>query len=145
MDITGEHRIQAPLEVVWKTLNDPEVLKACINGCENMEKLSNTGFKAVVMAKVGPVQARFTGTVTLSEINPPLSYTITGNGQGGVAGFVKGIACVTLRDDDGTTVLRYEAKADVGGKLASVGNRLIHGVAAKTADSFFEKLAAWLG
>ncbi|MCS6878892.1 MAG: carbon monoxide dehydrogenase subunit G [Geminicoccaceae bacterium] len=142
MDLTGEYRIPAPRRRVWQMLNDPEVLAKAIPGCEEMQRLSDTEFAAKVKAKVGPVSATFTGKVTLSDLDPPESYTITGEGSGGVAGFAKGGAKVRLLEDGPeTTILRYEAKADVGGKLAQIGSRLIQGTAKKMADDFFGKLA----
>ena len=139
MDFTGEYKVPASRDKVWEALNDVEVLKLCIDGCEELNKDSDTEFSAKVTAKVGPVRAKFTGKVTLSDIDPPNGYTISGEGQGGVAGFAKGGAIVKLVDGDGATILHYEAKAEVGGKLASVGSRLVEGVAKKTADDFFSK------
>ena len=144
MDLTGEYRIPAPVERVWAALNDPEVLKACIPGCTDLARGSATEFVATVAAKVGPVSATFKGNVTLSDLDPPRAYTIAGQGQGGAAGFAKGSARVTLSPEGGETILRYEAKADIGGKLASVGSRLIQGVAKKNADDFFSAFAARL-
>jgi len=145
MDMSGEHRIPAPPQAVWDALNDPEVLKACIPGCKELERTSDTEFTATVSTKVGPVSATFKGAVTLSDIDPPNGYTIAGQGQGGAAGFAKGNARVALTPDGDGTVLRYEAKADVGGKLAAIGNRLVAGVARKTADQFFTNFATRLG
>lgn len=145
MDMSGEHRIPAPPQAVWDALNDPEVLKACIPGCKELERTSDTEFTATVSTKVGPVSATFKGAVTLSDIDPPNGYTIAGQGQGGAAGFAKGNARVALTPDGDGTVLRYEAKADVGGKLAAIGNRLVAGVARKTADQFFTSFATRLG
>ena len=139
MDFTGEYKVPASRDKVWEALNDVDVLKLCIDGCEELNKDSDTEFSAKVTAKVGPVRAKFTGKVTLSDIDPPNGYTISGEGQGGVAGFAKGGAIVKLVEDDGATILHYEAKAEVGGKLASVGSRLVEGVAKKTADDFFGK------
>ena len=139
MDFTGEYKVPASRDKVWEALNDVDVLKLCIDGCEELNKDSDTEFSAKVTAKVGPVRAKFTGKVTLSDIDPPNGYTISGEGQGGVAGFAKGGAIVKLMDGDGATILHYEAKAEVGGKLASVGSRLVEGVAKKTADDFFGK------
>ena len=139
MDFTGEYKVPASRDKVWEALNDVDVLKLCIDGCEELNKDSDTEFSAKVTAKVGPVRAKFTGKVTLSDIDPPNGYTISGEGQGGVAGFAKGGAIVKLVDGDGVTILHYEAKAEVGGKLASVGSRLVEGVAKKTADDFFGK------
>jgi carbon monoxide dehydrogenase subunit G len=138
MDMTGEYRIPAPRQQVWEALNDPEVLRAVIPGCEALTQTTPTNLEAKVKAKVGPVSASFTGKVTLSELNPPESYVISGEGSGGVAGFAKGGAKVVLTEDGpDATVLRYEAKADVGGKLAQIGSRLIQGTAKKMADEFF--------
>lgn len=141
MDLTGEYRIPAPIERVWAALNDPETLQACIPGCKDLVRGSDTEFIATVAAKVGPVSATFKGSVILSDLDPPRAYTIAGQGQGGAAGFAKGSARVTLSPEGGETILRYEAKADIGGKLASVGSRLIQGVAKKNADDFFGAFA----
>lgn len=145
MDMSGEYTIPAPREKVWEALNDPEVLKQCIDGCQSLEKTSNTEFQAKVTAKVGPVKANFDGKVNLSDIDPPNGYTISGEGQGGVAGFAKGGAQVRLSGEGNETVLTYEANAEVGGKLASVGSRLVLGVAKKTADDFFSKFSDIVG
>ena len=144
MDLTGEYRIPAPRETVWVALNNPDVLKACIPGCEELNKTSQTEFVARVVAKIGPVKARFGGKVTLSDIDPPNGYTITGEGQGGAAGFAKGGAKVRLEPVDGgaATVLRYSADAQIGGKLAQIGSRLVEGTAKKLADEFFAAFAA---
>lgn len=143
MEMTGEYRIAAPRERVWAALNDPEVLKACIPGCESLEKTSENEMTAAVTAKVGPVKAKFTGAVTLLNIRPPEGYTISGEGKGGVAGFAKGGADVALTEDGpGATILKYEAKAQVGGKLAQLGARLIDSTAKKMADDFFGAFAA---
>lgn len=142
MDITGEYIIPAPRQAVWEALNDPSVLQKCIPGCEAMDKTSDTAFTAKVTLKVGAVKAKFKGSVELSDIDAPNSYTITGQGQGGVAGFAKGGAKVSLSDaPDGGTVLSYTATADLGGKLAAVGSRIIQSVAKKMADDFFGKFA----
>jgi len=139
MDMTGEYRIPAPRERVWAALNDPETLKASLPGCESLEKVSATQFVATVVAKVGPVKAKFNGNVELSNLNPPESYTIAGEGKGGAAGFAKGSADVRLAEEAvDVTVLAYTARADVGGKLAQLGSRLIDGTARKMADEFFE-------
>jgi carbon monoxide dehydrogenase subunit G len=145
MDLTGEYRINAAREKVWEALNDPEILKQCIDGCEELNKDSDTQFSAKVTMKIGPVKAKFAGKVTLSDINPPEGYTISGEGQGGVAGFAKGGADVKLAEDGDETILTYNAKAEVGGKLASVGSRLVEGVAKKTADDFFGKFSKIVG
>lgn len=142
MDMTGEFRIPAPRDAVWRALNDPEVLKQCIPGCETVEKTSETEFVAKVTAAVGPVKAKFGGKVTLSDIDPPNGYTISGDGQGGAAGFAKGGAKVSLVEDAGGTLLRYQVSAQVGGKLAQVGSRLIDGVSKKMAEEFFNRFAA---
>lgn len=145
MDMTGEYRIAAPREKVWEALNDPEILAQCIPGCEEIVKLSDTDFTARVMTEVGPVKARFTGKLTLSDLDPPTSYKISGEGQGGDAGFAKGAAQVRLEDDGGATVLRYTVHATVGGKLAQIGARLIDGTARKMADEFFGKFTQVVG
>ena len=137
MEMQGERRIPAPRQVVWEHLNDPETLKQCIPGCESVDKVSDTEFTAKVRAKVGPVSARFSGKVTLSDLDPPSGYTISGEGTGGVAGFAKGGAKVRLDEEGGETVLRYEVRAQVGGKLAQIGSRLIDAAAKKVADEFF--------
>lgn len=146
MELTGEYVIPVPREEVWKALNDPEVLKACVPGCEEMEKTSDTEFTAVATLKIGAVKAKFKGSVTLSDMDPPNGYTITGQGQGGVAGFAKGGAKVHLSDapDGAGTVLTYVADAQLGGKLAAVGSRVIQGVAKKMADDFFSRFSAAL-
>jgi hypothetical protein len=141
MDMTGERRIAAPRQAVWDALNDPEILKACIPGCEKLEKTSETEMNATVAVKIGPISARFNGKVTLSDIDPPNSYLIAGEGQGGVAGFGKGGAAVRLRDEDGGTLLRYDVKAQVGGKIAQLGARLIDATAKNMADTFFDRFA----
>ncbi len=142
MDLTGEYRIPAPREDVWKALNDPNVLQPCIPGCESVEKLSDTEFTAKVVLKIGPMTAKFAGKGTLSDLDPPKGYTITGEGQGGVAGFGKGRAHVTLDVDGNVTVMRYKAEAQVGGKMAQLGARLIDSTAKKLADEFFGRFAA---
>jgi len=142
MEMHGERRIPAPREAVWARLNDPETLKECIPGCQSVEKLSATEFTAKVTAKVGPVRANFAGKVTLSDLAPPTGYTISGEGTGGVAGFAKGSARVTLDEDGAETVLRYGVQAQVGGKLAQIGSRLIDGTAKKMADDFFSRFVA---
>jgi len=143
--MTGEYRIAAPRERVWQALNDPDILKKCIPGCEAIEKVSPTQFNAKVTAKVGPVKASFTGAVTLSDLDPPRGYRITGEGKGGAAGFAKGGAEVKLEEESGVTILRYTANAAVGGKLAQIGSRLIDGTAKKLSDEFFGNFAQLLG
>ena len=145
MNLTGEYRIPAERQDVWEALNDPEILKQCIDGCQELSKDSDTQFSAKVTAKVGPVKAKFSGKVTLSELDPPNGYKISGEGQGGVAGFAKGGATVKLSEEDGGTILSYTANAEVGGKLASVGSRLVEGVAKKQADDFFGKFSLIVG
>jgi carbon monoxide dehydrogenase subunit G len=139
MEMTGERRIPAPRQRVWERLNDPETLKQCIPGCENIQRVSDTEFTATLKAKVGPVSATFNGKVTLSDLDPPAGYTITGEGTGGVAGFAKGGAKVTLEEEGGETVLRYGAQGQVGGKLAQIGSRLIDATARKMANDFFSR------
>jgi carbon monoxide dehydrogenase subunit G len=142
MEMTGEFRIPAPRERVWQALNDPEVLKQAIPGCQTIEKVSDTEFTAKVRAKVGPVSATFGGKVNLTDLDPPKGYTISGEGSGGVAGFAKGSAKVNLDEDSGeATVLRYEVQAHVGGKLAQIGSRLIDATSRKMAEDFFTRFA----
>ena len=141
MTMNGEVQLSAARETVWEKLNDPEVLKACIPGCEELESTEESGFRAVAKMKVGPVSARFKGRVTLSDLDPPKGYKITGEGEGGVAGFAKGGATVTLDDKDGGTLLTYNVEAQIGGKLAQLGQRLILGSAKKLADEFFSNFA----
>jgi uncharacterized protein len=139
MDMTGEYRIPAPREQVWAALNDPAILKASLPGCESLERVSDHEFTATVATKVGPVRAKFNGQVTLSDLQPPESYRISGEGKGGAAGFAKGGADVRLTEEGAAmTVLSYTARADVGGKLAQLGSRLIDATAKKMADDFFE-------
>ena len=145
MDIKGEYRIAASREKVFAALNDAEVLKACIPGCESLEKLSDTEMTAKVRLRIGPVSAAFSGKVMLSDLDPPNGYKIAGAGQGGVAGFAKGGAVVTLTEDGGATLLKYDVDAQVGGKIAQVGARLIAGTAKTLADQFFGKFAESVG
>ena len=145
MDMSGEYRIPAPRQTVWEALNDPEILKAAIPGCEELAAEGDSGFAAKVRAKVGPVSARFKGKVALLDLDPPNGYRIEGEGTGGAAGFAKGGATVRLSEDGGETVLTYEANASVGGKLAQIGSRLIDGAAKKMADDFFAKFSAIVG
>src|ERR1700749_1327788 len=137
MDFTGRYVIPAPADAVWAAINDPEILKYCIPGCEEIEKTSPTDFIAVATLKIGPVKAKFRGKVALSDLDPPHHCKLTGEGQGGVAGFAKGEAEVVLSEADDGTVLSYVAKATVGGKLAQIGQRLIDGAAKQIADDFF--------
>src|SRR3974377_2191747 len=142
MTMSGEVQLPAKREVVWEKLNDPEVLKACIPGCEELDKESDNGFRAGATTKVGPVKARFKGRVQLTDLDPPNGYRISGEGDGGVAGFAKGRATVAPADKDGGTLLTYNVEAQIGGKLAQLGQRLINGAAKKIADDFFKNFAA---
>ncbi|MCD6681576.1 MAG: carbon monoxide dehydrogenase subunit G [Burkholderiaceae bacterium] len=137
MNLQGERLIPATPEATWAALNDPETLKACINGCESLERTGDDEYLATIAMRVGPVNARFKGRLKLQNVVPPSSYTIAFDGQGGAAGFGKGSADVQLSPDPGGTRLAYNAKAQVGGKLAQVGSRLIDGAAAKIAEDFF--------
>ncbi len=139
MEMNGEERIAAPRQLVWEALNDPDVLRECIPGCESLEKSSDTEMSAAVKIKIGPVSAKFAGEVTLENINAPESYTISGEGKGGIAGFAKGGADVKLVEDGAETVLTYDVKAQVGGKLAQLGSRLIDSTSKKLAGQFFTK------
>ncbi len=145
MEMSGEYRIQATREKVWDALNDPDILKQAIPGCEEIDRLSETEMTAKVIAKVGPVKATFTGQVTLSDLDPPNSYRISGEGKGGPAGFAKGGANVRLEADGDTTILKYDVDATVGGKLAQLGARLIDGTAKKMAGEFFSNFAEVVG
>jgi len=145
MDMTGEFRIPAPRRKVWEALNDPEILKQSIPGCEEIEKISPTELAAKVTAKVGPVKARFAGKVILSDLDPPNGYKITGEGSGGAAGFAKGGATVRLADDGDGTRLTYVVEAHVGGKLAQIGSRLIDATARKMAEDFFTRFSSIVG
>lgn len=146
MDMVGEARLEASRSVVWDSLNDPEILKKSIPGCEELQKLSDTSYTAVVVSKVGPIKARFLGNVSLSDINAPSSYTLIGEGQGGMAGFAKAEIRVELEElDQSLTLLRYTVKANVGGKLAQLGSRLIDATARKNADDFFENFGKAVG
>jgi len=142
MTMTGEVDLPATREVVYAKLNDPAVLKSCIPGCEELNKTSDTDFQAVATTKIGPVKARFKGKVHLSDLDPPNGYRISGEGDGGVAGFAKGGATVVLTDKDGGTLLTYNVEAQIGGKLAQIGQRLVNGAAKKIADDFFKNFAA---
>ena len=141
MEMNGEYRIEASREKVWAALNDTEILKESIPGCEQINRLSETEMTATVVAKVGPVKAKFTGQVTLSDLNPPNSYRISGEGKGGAVGFAKGGANISLQSDGNATVLSYSVDATVGGKLAQLGARLIDGTAKKLAGEFFTNFA----
>ena len=142
MDMTGERRIPAPRQKVWDALNDTETLRSCIPGCESLERLSDTAMKATAAIKIGPISARFTGNIALSDMDPPNSYRISGEGQGGVAGFAKGGANVRLSDDGPFTVLSYDVKAQVGGKIAQLGARLIDATSKQMADLFFDRFTS---
>jgi uncharacterized protein len=140
--MSGEVQLAAPRQLVWAKLNDADVLKQCIPGCEELSKNSDTEFQAVATIKVGPVKAKFKGRVQLSDLDPPNGYRISGEGEGGVAGFAKGAANVRLADKDGGTLLSYDVESQIGGKLAQLGQRLVQGTAKKLADDFFTKFAA---
>jgi carbon monoxide dehydrogenase subunit G len=141
MDLKGEQSIAAPRDTVWAALNDPDVLRRCIPGCQSLEKIADDRMRAIVAVKVGPIGARFTGEVVLSDLDPPNGYRIEGEGQGGQAGFAKGGALVRLRDDGGGTRLTYEASAQVGGKLAQLGGAIIDATAKQMAAAFFKRLS----
>ncbi len=141
LNMTGEYVLQRKRIEVWKALNDPEMLKQCIPGCETLEKVSDTEFTAVAKLEVGPVKARFKGRVKLEDLMPPASYKIVGEGEGGVAGFARGNAAVELTEVSEGTKLTYRAEANVGGKIAQLGQRLLAGAAKKTADKFFSNFA----
>ncbi|MDA8048869.1 MAG: carbon monoxide dehydrogenase subunit G [Rhodospirillales bacterium] len=145
MEMTGERRIPAPRRKVWDALNDPAVLKSSIPGCESLERLSDTELKATAAVRIGPIAARFTGKVLLADLDPPNGYTISGEGTGGVAGFAKGGAKVILQEAGADTLLHYNVQAQVGGKIAQLGARLIDASAKQMADAFFDRFAASLG
>ncbi|MDH4413817.1 MAG: carbon monoxide dehydrogenase subunit G [Rhizobium sp.] len=143
MDMQGSERIEAPVETVWRALNDPEILRRAIPGCESLEKTSDTQMSARVVLKIGPIKAKFEGAVELQNLNPPYSYTISGEGKGGLAGFAKGGADVTLtEEEDGATLLTYTVKAEVGGKIAQLGSRLIESTSKKLAGEFFSNFSS---
>lgn len=137
MEMSGEQLVPAPQQATWNALNDPQVLKACVPGCESIEPIGDNQYQVLMVARVGPVSAKFKGKLTLSDIKPPTSYALTFEGQGGPAGFAKGSARVSLTAQGLTTKLSYEVKASVGGKLAQIGSRLIDAAAKKVADDFF--------
>jgi carbon monoxide dehydrogenase subunit G len=141
MELKDEITINAPKSVVYAALNDPEVLRQCIPGCEELIKHSDTDLEAKVVLKVGPVKAKFSGAVVLDTAGAPDAFSLTGQGNGGAAGHAKGGADVTLEEVDGQTILRYDAKAEIGGKLAQLGSRLIQSTAKKLAANFFTKFA----
>ena len=140
MDIVGERVIKAPRDAVWTALNDPQVLKACILGCEEIEQHSDTELSATVVARFGPVKATFKADITLEDLNPPESYKLVGQGQGGIAGFAKGGAAINLDEVEDGTLLRYNADMAIGGKLAQVGSRLVGSTTKKLIASFFDSL-----
>jgi uncharacterized protein len=143
LTIEGEERIPAPIAKVWEGLNNPDILKNCIPGCQSLEMNSETRMAAVVVLKVGPIKATFQGEVTLSNLTPPYSYTITGEGKGGIAGFAKGRANVTLCETAANeTLLKYVATADVGGKIAQLGSRMMSSTSKKLAGEFFSTFNA---
>jgi len=145
MELNGERIIPASVDATWAALNDPEILKACIAGCETLERVGDDGFVAIVAMKIGPVSARFKGNLKLTNVNPPTSYTINFDGQGGVAGFGKGSADVSLMPiSASSTKLAYSARATVGGKMAQIGSRLIDATAGKITDDFFKAFEAQL-
>jgi carbon monoxide dehydrogenase subunit G len=145
MEMNGSRTVPADIETTWRALNDPEVLKACIAGCESVERVSDHEYRMTMTARVGPVSARFTGRITMTDVVAPTSYTLSFEGQGGAAGFAKGEARVALADNNPGTRIDYQVKAQVGGKLAQIGSRLIDGAAAKVADDFFARFADRLG
>lgn len=141
MDMIGQQQIFASRDIVWKALNDPEILKASIPGCEELVKISDTEMTATAVIKVGPIKAKFVGAVMLSELEPPNGYRITGEGKGGIAGFAKGVAKVRLEEDGATTILHYDVSAEVGGKLSQLGGRLIDATAKQMSTAFFKKFS----
>jgi carbon monoxide dehydrogenase subunit G len=145
MDMAGERRIPAPRETVWAALNDPAILKTSIPGCDSLESTGENAFKATASVKIGPISAKFAGKVQLADIDPPNGYTISGEGQGGVAGFAKGGAKVALEEAEAnSTLLKYTVQAQVGGKIAQLGARLIDASAKQMADQFFDRFSARL-
>ena len=145
MTMTGQVDLPASREKVWTALNDPEVLKACIPGCQELNKVSDAEYVAVATNKVGPIKATFKGRVRFSDVEPLVGYRISGEGDGGLAGFAKGGANVKLSDKEGGTVLSYEVEVQVGGKIAQLGQRLINSTAKKLADDFFNRFAETMG
>ncbi len=141
MEMTGERRLPAPRTRVWAALNDPDILKACIPGCRSLEATGDGGFRATAAVKIGPIATSFSGEVRLLDLVPPESYRIEGSGQGGPAGFARGGAAVTLAEDGSGTLLGYRVKAEVGGKIAQLGARLIDATARQMADQFFDNFA----
>src|ERR1700680_3951619 len=145
MEMNGSRTVPADIDTTWRALNDPEGLKACIPGCELVERVSDNEYRLTMTARVGPVSARFTGRIVLADIVAPTSYTLSFEGQGGAAGFAKGEARVTLSANEPGTRIGYQVKAQIGGKLAQIGSRLVDGAAAKVADDFFARFADRLG
>jgi len=146
MELTNTRIVPAPPAAVWAALNDPAILKECLPGCESLERAGDNAFQAVMATRVGPVSARFTGRVTMSDIDPPNAYTLHFEGQGGAAGFARGEARITLAPEgERQTSLHYAAKAHVGGKLAQIGSRLVDGAAAKMTDDFFTRFVERVG
>jgi carbon monoxide dehydrogenase subunit G len=145
MEMTGEQLVPAPQQVVWDALNDPQMLKACVPGCESIDPTGDNEYQVLMVARVGPVSAKFKGKLTLSDIKPPDAYSISFEGQGGAAGFAKGGANVRLSPDGGGTKLAYDVKASVGGKLAQIGSRLVDAAAKKVADDFFRNFNEKVG
>ncbi|MGD0144372.1 MAG: carbon monoxide dehydrogenase subunit G [Rhizomicrobium sp.] len=145
MEFTGRYLVPAPLDITWAALNDPEILRACIPGCQQMTKTDPTHFEAAATLKIGPVKATFKAKIEMADIDPPWHCTLKGEGQGGVAGFARGEAEVTLAPEGGGTALSYTAKAAIGGKLAQIGQRLIDGAAKQIADDFFTRFSAAVG
>jgi carbon monoxide dehydrogenase subunit G len=137
MEMTGEQLVPAPQQDTWNALNDPQVLKACVPGCESIERTGDNEYQVLMVARVGPVSAKFKGKLALSDVRPPVSYAISFEGQGGPAGFAKGSAQVQLAPAEKATRLSYAVKASVGGKLAQIGSRLVDAAAKKVADDFF--------
>ena len=140
--LTGEVLLLASRATVWAKLYDPDVLRNCIPGCEQLDKLSDTEFQAIAVTKIGPVKARWKGKVRLTDLDPPNSYRISGDGEGGIAGFARGGAAISLVDKDGGTLLSYTAEAQIGGKIAQLGQRLVVGASKKIAAEFFTKFAS---
>nr|WP_325249791.1 carbon monoxide dehydrogenase subunit G [Amylibacter sp.] len=140
MDMSGEYRINAPIQTVWDAIQNPDILRGAIPGCEELDKTSDTEMTAKVSLKIGPVKAKFAGEVTLKDMVAPNALKIEGEGKGGIAGFAKGGATVQLAEDGTDTILTYQAEAQVGGKIAQLGSRLIQSTAAKLADKFFANL-----
>ncbi|HYG55065.1 MAG TPA: carbon monoxide dehydrogenase subunit G [Burkholderiales bacterium] len=143
MEMSGEQLIPAPQQDTWRALNDPQVLKACVPGCESIEPSGENQYQVLMVARVGPVSAKFKGKLTLSDVKPPDSYAIAFEGQGGAAGFAKGGAQVRLKEENHQTRLAYDVKASVGGKLAQIGSRLVDAAAKKVADDFFQNFTAY--